>query len=310
MPSGFENRLAKRFRHLGKKFGRWPTQAWRVYDRDMPEMPWTVDLYGDAAVLQEFAHSKTSDEARAAQLADVVAAVERVCGVSPDDLFYKARKPQKGGAQYQRQGQAGAVRVVREGDLRFEVNLSDYIDTGLFPDHRNLRREVAKRTNRRTRMLNLFCYTGAFSVWAARAGAHVTSVDLSNTYLAWAERNFTLNAIDPAAHVFKRADVTRWLPRERDLGRRYEIIVCDPPTFSRSKAMERDLDIQRDHPDIIDVCVELLAPGGVLYFSNNLTTFSMSGAIMRRHRVVEITNRTSSDDFRHRPHRAWEIHAR
>jgi 23S rRNA (cytosine1962-C5)-methyltransferase len=310
MPSGFENRLAKRFRHLGKKFDRWPTQAWRVYDRDMPEMPWTVDLYGDAAVVQEFAHSKASDEERAAQLDDVVGAVGRVCGVSPDDLFYKARKPQKGGAQYQRQGREGAARVVREGDLRFEVNLSDYIDTGLFPDHRNLRREVARRTNRRTRMLNLFCYTGAFSVWAARAGAHVTSVDLSNTYLSWAERNFSLNALDPAAHIFKRADVLRWLPGERDLGRRYEIIVCDPPTFSRSKSMERDLDIQRDHPDLIDVCVELLAPGGVLFFSNNLTTFSMSGAITRRHRVEEITRRTSSEDFRHRPHRAWEIHAR
>ncbi len=310
MPSGFENRLVKRYRHLGKKLGRWPTQAWRVYDRDMPEIPWTVDLYGDAVVIQEFAHSRSTDEERLAQLEDVVAAVVRVCGVAEDDVFYKARRPQKGGAQYQRQGSAGATRVVTEADLRFEVNLSDYIDTGLFPDHRNLRREVAKRTNRRTRFLNLFCYTGAFSVWAARAGAHVTSVDMSNTYLSWAERNFKLNNLDVAAHIFKRADVLKWLPRERDFGRRYEIIVCDPPTFSRSKSMERDLDIQRDHPDLIDRCVELLAPGGVLYFSNNLTSFRMSDDITRRHRVVEITERSNAEDYRHRPHRAWEIHAR
>ena len=155
------------------------------------------------------------------------------------------------------------------------------------------------------RMLNLFCYTGAFSVWAARAGAHTTSVDLSNTYLDWTRRNLEANQINPQQHILSRSDILRWLPREVELGRSYDVIVLDPPTFSRSKKMERDLDIQRDHPLLITHCLSLLSPQGVLFFSTNFRDFELAPKISAR--ALEISHQTVPDDFRKGIHRAWEF---
>jgi 23S rRNA (cytosine1962-C5)-methyltransferase len=310
--SAFLNRIKKRRKHLARWAKRWPTQAYRLYDRDMPEYPWSVDLYGDQVFLQEYPSRKASDEDRARQRVEVVDALCQVLSISKSQIFLRTRVRQKGSSQYERQsGGADAEFVVEEGGHRFHVNLGDYIDTGLFLDHRNLRREVAstlRGMGRKTpRLLNLFCYTGAFSVWGACAGAHTTSVDLSNTYLEWAGRNLELNGIDPEQHILVRSDILRWLPKEVSLGRKYEVIVLDPPTFSRSKKMERDLDVQRDHVEMIQHCLDLLTHDGVLYFSNNFRNFELDEGLARR--AQEVTDRSVPEDFRPGIHRSWLFHA-
>ncbi len=307
--SDFRNRVTKRHRHLSRWAERWPTEAWRLYDWDIPEWPWTVDVYGPHVLIQEYRRRGMSDEEREAQRAEVVDAVREVC--QPKGVFTRIRVQQKGGAQYERQGDAQAESIVREGPLRFHVNLSDYIDTGLFLDHREQRRAVADHITSRSgrpgevRFLNLFGYTAAFSVWAAHVGAHTTTVDLSNTYLEWAERNFELNNLDPHNHIFQRSDILRWLPREVELNREYEVIVLDPPTFSRSSSMERDLDVQRDHAELIERCLDLLTLNGKLYFSTNFRDFTLDQKLQRR--AHEITSQTTPEDFYEGVHRSWEF---
>lgn len=306
----FEARLRKRHRHLKSYASRWPTNAWRVYDRDIPQYPWTVDVYGpEDAVIQSFARRARDADA---QRAEVIEAVSAVLGVSPDRIVEKTRTRQKGAAQYERQGEGGGELVVREGELSFAVNLTDYIDTGLFLDHRPMRRMVAQHVQTLTapRVLNLFAYTGAFSVWAAAAGAQVVTVDLSNTYLQWAERNFELNGLpvgEGSPHTFLRDDVTRWLWGRSRYQAPFDIIVLDPPTFSRSKRMDRDLDVQRDHLRLLQGCVNLLARGGTIYFSTNFQSFTLDPGVARLGRVEEITALTVPDDFRAGIHRAWTI---
>ena len=302
----FRDRLRKRRRHLSRWARRWPTDAWRAYDRDMPEFPFAVDVYGPRVLVQEF--RARTDEDEAARRRDLVLeGVAEVFEVAADEIAYKTRFRRTGGVQYERLDTRRDAFLVSEGGLRFEVNLTDYIDTGLFLDHRAMRRIVGERVaswgKRRVRVLNLFAYTGAFSVWAARAGAHVTTFDMSNTYLAWAQRNFEHNDLDPNQHVFVRADVTTRLEREVTLGRTYDLIVIDPPTFSRSKKMERDFDIQRDHKSLLTTALSLLAPGGEVYFSTNLRTFTLDAELAAG--AHEITNRTTSEDFRLKLHRAW-----
>ena len=309
--SAFLNRIKKRRKHLAKWARRWPTQAYRLYDRDMPEYPWSVDIYGEQVFLQEYPHWKADDAARAKQREEVIAALCEVFEITRDHIFMRTRTRKKGSSQYERRdGDSGKKEfVVEEGGHRFLVNLSDYIDTGLFLDHRNTRREVAKTIRGMSgtpRMLNLFCYTGAFSVWAACAGAHTTSVDLSNTYLEWTERNLSLNHIDPAHHITTRSDILRWLPKEVSLGRKYEVIVLDPPTFSRSKKMERDLDVQRDHVEMISRCLDLLTYNGVLYFSTNFRDFELDADLAKK--AEEISNRSVPEDFRAGIHRSWLFH--
>lgn len=304
----FHNRLKKRARHLRKWARRWPTEAFRVYDRDIPEYRWTVDVYGEHAFAQEFPRRGEPERERRERRQHVLGAITDVLDVPAARIHERTRERKAGGTQYGRQSDAQREITVREGELSFLVNLTDYIDTGLFLDHRELRRELAQRVRQRGggRALNLFCYTGAFSVWAAAAGAHTTSVDLSRRYLDWAERNFELNGLDPNAHVFLRKDVLDWLPHEVNLGRRYEFIVLDPPTFSRSKRMERNLDIQRDHLEMVRHCLSLLTHDGVLFFSTNFRKFDPQLDTLGVP-VTEISDRTVPEDFRPGIHRAWEL---
>jgi len=197
---------------------------------------------------------------------------------------------------------------VREAGLRFEVNLEAYLDTGLFLDHRVLRALVRERAAGR-RMLNLFAYTGSFTVYAAAGGATASdTVDLSNTYLDWAARNLALNRLDPGRHALIRADVLAWLGLARREARQYDLIVLDPPAFSNSKAMTRALDIQRDHAALIAAARALLAPGGELYFSTNLQSFRLASTLAADPAVTDITAATLPEDFRDaRIHRAYRI---
>ena len=309
--SPFANRLSKRDRHLERWSRRWPTDAFRVYDRDIPEYAWTVDRYGDHLYVQEFVNRRTPEDERRAQRYEVLRALKERFGVSAEQIHERVRQRQRPGGQYSKQAATGVEHEVKEGPLTFLVNLDDYMDTGLFLDHRELRRHVAQHAARlkNPRLLNLFCYTGTFSVWSAHQGkAHTTNVDLSGNYLDWAKRNFTRNGLDPKQHIFQRADILQWLPREASLGRRYEIIVLDPPTFSRSERMEQELDIQRDHVELIGLCMEVLAPNGTLYFSTNARTFVLDEeGLSSIAQVEELTARTIPEDFRAGIHRSFGI---
>lgn len=298
------NRLRKNLRHLRKWARREGIACYRVYDRDIPEHPVTVDWYDGRAVAWAALRTRDGTHAdRQAWLAEVQAEVAEGLEIPPDLVFLKERRP---GGQYRREGATRAEFVVPERDLRFLVNLSDYHDTGLFLDHRDTRALVRSEAAGR-RFLNLFCYTGTFTAYAARGGAAATdSVDLSATYLDWTWRNLELNDLDGPRHTLLREDVLPWLPRAARQGRSYGLIVCDPPTFSNSKRMRGALDVQRDHPELIHGCLALLEPGGALYFSTNERGFELR--LEGLPGVEEITARTVPGDYAgHCPHRCWRI---
>lgn len=321
--SAFANRLRKNVAHWRKWARRRGISCFRVYDRDIPQFPFAVDWY--RAVLprdevqvhvQEIDTGwKMAPDAHAAWLAAACAAIGEACGVAAAQLHLKRRERQRGAAQYRRLGAAPQAFVVEEAGCRFEVDLDSYLDTGLFLDHRPLRARVGETIARRaaagagTRFLNLFAYSGSFTVFAARAGADgSTTVDLSNTYLAWAARNFALNGIDRRRHRLLRADVLAWLPQALAAGERYDLIVLDPPSFSNSKRMQGVLDVQRDHARLVSQCHELLADGGELFFSNNLRTFAIDADLAKRLGLRDITAQSVPEDFRRPgkpPHRAW-----
>ena len=288
------NRLKKRQRHLQRWARRAGVSCYRLYDRDIPEVPLIVDWYEGRLHVSERAHPEEADH-----VGTWVDAAAAALGVPAERVFVKRRERQRGTQQYVRVAQAGAVFEVGEGGLRFRVNLSDYVDTGLFLDHR-ITRALVRDESRGRRVLNLYAYTGAFSVYAAAGGARsVTSVDLSNTYLDWARENMALNGL---SGTYERADVLAYLEAP---GERFDLIVLDPPTFSNSKRTEGVLDIQRDHPALLRAAIARLRPGGVLYFSCNRKRFSLE---LDAPGLVEITDRTVPEDFaRSRPHRCWRL---
>jgi 23S rRNA (cytosine1962-C5)-methyltransferase len=313
-PSGprfeaFANRLRKNARHLRKWARRLSIACYRVYDCDIPELAYAVDLYADWAHLQAYERAGATDE-RPAQDAALRLAVAEALQVEPAHVVLKRRAQRRGQEQHEKTGQRGRDLIVEEGGRRFIVNLEAYLDTGLFLDHRNTRALVAAEAGGK-RMLNLFCYTGSFTVYAATAGATSTlSVDLSNTYLDWARRNLELNGIDLVRHRLLRADVRRWLPQAAAESKRFDLIVLDPPAFSTSKAMSGVLDVQRDYPELIAGCARLLAPGGRLYFSTNLQSFRFDPARTAGLAAEEISHRTVPEDFRNRRiHRCWRLSA-
>jgi 23S rRNA (cytosine1962-C5)-methyltransferase len=247
-------------------------------------------------------------EARDAWLAEVEEEVKAGLEVTDENLFFKERRRKKAGQQYEKEAEERQEFVVEEQGHRFIVNLSDYHDTGLFLDHRTTRKMVEGESSRK-RMLNLFCYTGSFSVYAAAGGAaSTTSVDLSNTYLEWAARNFELNGMDPNTNALERADVLQWVPRAAAERRTFDLIVCDPPTFSNSKKMRGFLDVGEQHPELINGCLQLLAPEGVLYFSTNYRGFKLDEEALRPCRIQDITKQTIPEDYRNEKiHRCWRF---
>lgn len=299
-------RVRKNRRRLGKIARRQGVSCYRLYDRDIPEVPLLIDWYdGDLHVADRDARAGDSedDDARRAWLEGLVQAVAELLEVPEDRCFLKARRRQRGSSQYERFAHEGAWREVAEGGCRFRVNLSDYLDTGLFLDHRETRSMVAADAVGKS-FLNLFAYTGAFSVRAAMAGAReTTSVDLSNTYLAWLRENLALNELSGSANRVMRADIMQWLPINRE---RFDVILLDPPTWSTSKSMDATLDIQRDHGALIQHCMDALNPGGILYFSTNRRKFKLHDDAFQGANFREITDVTTPFDFRRPgPHRCW-----
>ncbi len=306
--SPFANRLRKIAPRRLRESARRGLSAFRLYDSDIPEYRFTVDWYAGSVQVVELARRGfVSTAARDAQRAEVQAAVEAVLQVPPEKVHWKVRAPKVWGAeQYEKLSATGSRLVVEEQGLRFWVNLEDYLDTGLFLDHRLTRARIRDEA-RGKRFLNLFCYTGAFTVYAAAGGAsHTVSVDLSNTYLDWTRDNLILNGLDDPRHELIRSDVTRWLVQER--GALFDLIVLDPPSFSASKKMSATFDIQRDHVRLLRDTTALLAPGGVLYFSTNFTGFDPDFAALPALNFEELTPRSIPDDIRNRTiHRCWRI---
>jgi len=300
------NRLRKNARHLGRWARREGLEAWRVYDRDMPEFPYAVDRYGRWLHVQLFEGKRPfSDADIGAHLAAIADALE----VDPAYCAFKLRRRQRGTSQYEKLDTRGESFVVAERGLRFEVNLTAYLDTGLFLDHRDTRAQVGAAAAG-ARFLNLFAYTGSFTVYAAAGGASSTlTLDMSQTYQEWTRRNLALNGFDDGArHRLLRTDVTAWLESAVRETARYDVIVLDPPSFSNSKRMRASFDVQRDQVPLVSHSAALLTPGGRLYFSNNRQGFRLDAALERDWRCEEITTRTLPEDFKRRqPHRCWLI---
>ncbi|WP_409301460.1 bifunctional 23S rRNA (guanine(2069)-N(7))-methyltransferase RlmK/23S rRNA (guanine(2445)-N(2))-methyltransferase RlmL [Pseudomonas sp. KCJK8993] len=305
----FANRLQKNLKQLGKWAKREGVECYRVYDADMPEYSLAIDLYQDWVHVQEYAAPKSVDPEKAqARLFDALAAIPVALDVDKSRVLIKRRERQSGTRQYERQGAQGQFTEVREGGVKLLVNLTDYLDTGLFLDHRPMRMRIQKEAAGK-RFLNLFCYTATASVHAAKGGARsTTSVDLSKTYLDWARRNFSLNGFSDKNRL-EQGDVMAWLETCRD---EFDLIFIDPPTFSNSKRMEGVFDVQRDHVQLLDLALARLAPGGVLYFSNNFRKFQLDENLVARYQVEEITASTIDPDFARngKIHRAWKISVR
>jgi 23S rRNA G2069 N7-methylase RlmK/C1962 C5-methylase RlmI len=324
------NRLRKRFRHLSKWARRTGTEVFRLYDRDIPEIPLVLDWYGGALAGALYKRPYEKDEAEERRwIKAMTEAAAEALDIEPSLVFIKFRERQRGAAQYRRLGDRGVIREVIEGGLRFRVNLSDYLDTGLFPDRRRLR-VLVREAAAGKRVLNLFCYTAAFSVYAAAGGAaEIDSVDLSNTYLDWGRENFRLNGFTgepvsagallgtprrtgPAGlsrsaplprFRFIRADALAFLAAAAQARRRWDMIILDPPAFSNSKKMSAALDIQRDHGGLIQSALRLLAPGSTLWFSANARHFRLRPEELHTAefpglRITDMKNRLTDEDFR------------
>ncbi|HHU4052020.1 TPA: bifunctional 23S rRNA (guanine(2069)-N(7))-methyltransferase RlmK/23S rRNA (guanine(2445)-N(2))-methyltransferase RlmL [Raoultella ornithinolytica] len=307
----FANRLRKNL----KKYEKWARQegieCYRLYDADLPEYNVAIDRYGEWVVVQEYVPPKTVDAHKARQrLFDIIAATISVLGIAPNKLVLKTRERQKGKNQYQKMAEKGDFLEVQEYNARLWVNLTDYLDTGLFLDHRIARRMLGQMSKGKD-FLNLFAYTGSASVHAGLGGARsTTTVDMSRTYLEWAERNLRLNGLTGRAHRLMQADVLGWL-RESD--EQFDLIFIDPPTFSNSKRMEDAFDVQRDHLRLMTDLKRLLRKGGTIMFSNNKRGFRMDhdGLAQLGLKAQEITQKTLSQDFaRNRQiHNCWLITA-
>ncbi|MGL4319125.1 MAG: bifunctional 23S rRNA (guanine(2069)-N(7))-methyltransferase RlmK/23S rRNA (guanine(2445)-N(2))-methyltransferase RlmL [Pseudomonas sp.] len=305
----FANRLQKNLKTLGKWAKKADVECYRLYDADMPEYALAIDLYRDWVHVQEYAPPRSIDPEKAqTRLLDALAAIPVALGISPDKVVIKRRERQAGTKQYERQASQGQFMEVGEGGVKLLVNLTDYLDTGLFLDHRPLRLRIQKEAAGK-RFLNLYCYTATATVHAAKGGARsTTSVDLSKTYLDWARRNLSLNGFSDK-NKLEQGDVMSWLEADRG---EYELIFIDPPTFSNSKRMEGVFDVQRDHVRLLDLAMSRLAPGGALYFSNNFRKFQLDESLAARYAVEEISAQTLDQDFARNPkiHRAWRLSAR
>lgn len=313
-PTMLANRLRKNLRNIGRWASREGLTCYRLYDADLPEYAFAVDLYRGALLwvhVQEYEAPASIDPGSVERRrTEGLQAIADVLQVAPSQFFFKIRRPQKGSSQYEKQDAAADFVEIAEGGCRYLINLSDYLDTGFFLDQRLTRKLIQERV-RNGRFLNLFGYTGAASVSAAVGGAVLTTtVDMSTTYLDWARRNFELNDIGGTTHQLVKADCLVWL--DQYSGQRdgcYDLIWLDPPTFSNSKRMPREFDVQRDHVALIDKTARLLAPNGVLLFSTSYRRFKLNDTGLKSLRFKDISAATLPKDFarRKRMHNCWEI---
>jgi 23S rRNA G2069 N7-methylase RlmK/C1962 C5-methylase RlmI len=328
----FANRLQKNFRHLKKWAPRTGAGVFRLYDRDIPEVPLILDFFGDCVNLREASLSgaiyKRPYEKDEAEEENWINAMKQnaalALGINEKRIFIKQRERHKGCSQYGKFDNARFTRIISEGGLNFKVNLSDYLDCGLFPDRRLLR-SLVRSDAEKQKVLNLFCYTGSFSVYAASGQALSTdSVDLSNTYLARARENFSLNGYSPRLfsrqgeyfascgridkHNLIRADVLHFLKQAISVKKKWNIIILDPPAFSNSKKMADIFDFKRDKISLLRDCIALLSPGGKIYLSINAKHNKTNAArleselssVYKNIKITDITKKATDEDFRNR----------
>ena len=305
------NRLKKNRRILGRWARRGGIFCYRIYDADLPEYALAVDLYqGDEqwVHVQEYQAPASVDERRAKErLEEALAVLPEALEVDQEHIYFKVRQRQRGRAQYEKFDTSGVFHTVSEGTAKLLVNFTDYLDTGLFLDHRPTRLMIGQQA-RGKRFLNLFSYTGAATVHAGLGGAEsTTSVDMSKTYMDWARRNLKLNGLDGGRHELVQADCIDWIKRQR--GARYDLIFLDPPTFSNSKRMQDHFDVQRDHAELLQIVSSLLSEDGVLIFSNNFRRFKMDTEALPKLSTSDITAQTIDKDFERnaRIHACWKI---
>jgi 23S rRNA (guanine2445-N2)-methyltransferase / 23S rRNA (guanine2069-N7)-methyltransferase len=312
----FANRLKKNVDRLTAWAHREGVSCYRLYDADMPEYALAVDRYRsverseDWLYVQEYqAPREIEDEAVRRRRNEALAVLPEVTGVPAERIHFRTRRKHKRGEQYRKHGEEAKLHAVEEGGLRFWVNFTDYLDTGLFLDHRLTRARLRAAAEGR-RFLNLFAYTGTATVYAAAGRARsTTSVDMSATYLDWAERNLTLNGLSGSEHELIRADARGWLADAARRNARFDLIFLDPPTFSTSKGMQGVLVVQRDHGALIDASMRILSPAGLLVFSTNAQRFRMDEALPRRYSIKDVSAATLPEDFRRTPriHRCYEV---
>lgn len=299
-----KNRLEKNFKKLKTWAERQKIEAWRLYDRDIPEYPFIVDIYKDHYLVHDksdFIKDKDKNH-----LPHIVDALKTLFKCSEEHIVIKKRERQEGLNQYEKISAKNETMVVRESQALLKINLYDYLDTGLFLDHRPMRQKVYKTTADKD-FLNLFCYTGSVSVFAALAGARTTSVDMSQTYLRWAQENFSLNQIDPKDHHFINENALEWLQLHHQ-DKSFDVIFLDPPTFSNSKKMTESFEVERDQVFLVDSCMQMLKPGGVLYFSNNKRKFKIDPIILQKYQVKDLTEESIPQDFHDKKiHNCFEI---
>lgn len=300
------NRLRKNARHLARWAGREDLGAYRLYDRDIPEFPYAIDCYGEWLHVQLLAGKRPVTDT---DIAAHIHAISSALAVPEERIALKIRQRQRGSSQYEKLADDGPSFTVRERGLTFEVNLLRYLDSGLFLDHRETRRLVGAQAAGK-RLLNLFAYTGAFTVYAACGGAaNTVTVDMSHTYQAWTARNLALNNIATGErHRLVTQDVMAWLGAATYARERFDLIVLDPPSFSNSKRMADSFDVQRDQAPLLAATLRLLAPGGTLYFSTNRQGFKLEQQTAAMADFEDISTQTLAEDFKRRaPHRCWQV---
>lgn len=298
-------RLKKLYKHKAKWARKNNFQAYRLYDKDIPDFPYVVDIYKNKCLI----HFRGNQEidAKKNHYPILEESIIEVTGISKTDIHYLERSVQTDVSSYMK-SQSGEVNFnIEEGDLSFQIKFNTSVDTGIFIDHRPLRQKLRKELNEESKVLNLFSHTGCFSVACAKAGATVTSVDLSNTYLAWSKENFALNGIEESLHRFIKADVLQYVETSTENGL-FDIVILDPPTYSQSKSMEKSLDIQRDHRELVKGALKLVKPLGKVYLSTYLRDFKLHQEIVDYCKVKDLTKWSIPEDFRDaKIHKLFEI---
>jgi 23S rRNA (cytosine1962-C5)-methyltransferase/23S rRNA (guanine2445-N2)-methyltransferase / 23S rRNA (guanine2069-N7)-methyltransferase len=300
------NRMAKNFKKIRKWLDKESIQAFRLYDRDIPEFPYIVDIYLNYAVVFERGKKLEEEELnlRAKHIGALFEAIKEVMDIPEERIVLKRREVKEGTEQYEKEDDENEKLTIKERKALFYVNLYDYLDTGLFLDHRPLRKLMLENSTNKE-VLNLFAYTGSISVAAALGGGHVTTVDMSNTYLNWAKDNFRLNHLMFKDHIFIKQNAFDFLRSDQ---KKYDTIICDPPSFSNSKSMDGTFSVGRDHSGLIQMCMNLLKDDGLLYFSTNLRKFRLDEEVSTTFKVKDITFKTIPQDFRdEKVHTCFEI---
>ncbi|WP_044557402.1 class I SAM-dependent methyltransferase [Halobacteriovorax marinus] len=303
--SEIKNKLIKNYKHKRKWAKRNNIDCYRLYDKEIPDYPYLIDIYKDKVLIYDRRIDKID-----AHMADnhhqVIQGLCEIFNITEDELIIKKRAIQTKNQKYEKLDSTKNRFEAREGSAISLINLTDYLDTGLFLDHRPMRLRMASLAKDK-KLLNLFCYTSMVSVHAALEGAETVNVDLSNTYLEWSKDNFKANNLDLSKHDFIRESVFDFLTKDQN---KYDVIFLDPPTFSNSKRTEKTLDIQKDHNELIEKSMQRLNDNGLLIFSNNKRDFKMNPSLFEKYKIKDITNQTIPEDFKDRKiHVCFEIRA-